>query len=62
MSLIPSCLSSHHVSHPIMSLIPSCCMVWVQEDLVEGGHGLMVNGYLPVLDALAAGLDIRFNH
>ncbi|CAI5985525.1 unnamed protein product, partial [Closterium sp. NIES-64] len=35
---------------------------WEEEDLVEGGHGLMVNGYLPVLDALAAGLDIRFNH
>ncbi|GJP29309.1 hypothetical protein CLOM_g13340 [Closterium sp. NIES-68] len=35
---------------------------WEEEDLVEGGHGLMVNGYLPVLEKLAAGLDIRFNH
>ncbi|CAI5476134.1 unnamed protein product [Closterium sp. Yama58-4] len=35
---------------------------WEEEDLVDGGHGLMVNGYLPVLEALAAGLDIRFNH
>uniref|UniRef100_A0A0D6QVW7 Amine oxidase domain-containing protein n=1 Tax=Araucaria cunninghamii TaxID=56994 RepID=A0A0D6QVW7_ARACU len=35
---------------------------WDQEELLEGGHGLMVQGYYPVLQALAEGLDIRLNH
>lgn len=33
-----------------------------QEELLQGGHGLMVKGYKPVLSSLAEGLDIRLNH
>ncbi|XP_021735324.1 probable polyamine oxidase 2 [Chenopodium quinoa] len=35
---------------------------WDEEVLLPGGHGLMVRGYLPVLNTLAKGLDIRLNH
>ncbi|GLJ53736.1 hypothetical protein SUGI_1146630 [Cryptomeria japonica] len=35
---------------------------WDQEELLEGGHGLMVQGYYPVLQDLAVGLDICLNH
>ncbi|OMO68085.1 Flavin amine oxidase [Corchorus olitorius] len=33
-----------------------------EEELLPGGHGLMVRGYLPVINTLAKGLDIRLNH
>ncbi|GFS41292.1 hypothetical protein Acr_00g0073570 [Actinidia rufa] len=32
------------------------------EELLPGGHGLMVRGYLPVINTLAKGLDIRLKH
>ncbi|XP_052178495.1 polyamine oxidase 2 isoform X1 [Diospyros lotus] len=35
---------------------------WDEEELLPGGHGLMVRGYLPVINTLAKGLDIRLNH
>nr|VDC90189.1 unnamed protein product [Brassica oleracea] len=35
---------------------------WDQEELLPGGHGLMVRGYRPVINTLAKGLDIRLNH
>nr|CAD1821170.1 unnamed protein product [Ananas comosus var. bracteatus] len=35
---------------------------WDQEHVLTGGHGLMVQGYYPVIKALAEGLDIRLNH
>lgn len=35
---------------------------WDEEDHLEGGHGVMVKGYWPVLAALSQGLDIRLNH
>ncbi|XP_058071528.1 polyamine oxidase 2-like [Magnolia sinica] len=35
---------------------------WDQEELLSGGHGLMVRGYLPVINTLAKGLDIRLSH
>ncbi|XXG68316.1 hypothetical protein AAC387_Pa06g1430 [Persea americana] len=35
---------------------------WDQEELLSGGHGLMVRGYRPVINTLAKGIDIRFNH
>ncbi|KAL9244271.1 hypothetical protein vseg_018067 [Gypsophila vaccaria] len=35
---------------------------WDQEVLLPGGHGLMVRGYLPVINTLAKGLDIRLNN
>ncbi|NP_001170164.1 Polyamine oxidase 5 [Zea mays] len=35
---------------------------WDQEHVLTGGHGLMVNGYDPVIRALAQGLDIHLNH
>ncbi|CAI0461185.1 unnamed protein product [Linum tenue] len=33
-----------------------------QEELLPGGHGLMVRGYVPVINTLAKGLDIRLGH
>ncbi|XP_058218109.1 polyamine oxidase 2-like isoform X1 [Rhododendron vialii] len=35
---------------------------WDQEELLPGGHGLMVRGYRPVINTLAKGLDIRLSH
>nr|XP_043607707.1 polyamine oxidase 2-like [Erigeron canadensis] len=35
---------------------------WDKEELLPGGHGLMVRGYKPVINTLAKGLDIRLNH
>ncbi|XP_023918675.1 polyamine oxidase 2 [Quercus suber] len=35
---------------------------WDQEELLPGGHGLMVRGYIPVINTLAKGLDIRLGH
>ncbi|KAG0467809.1 hypothetical protein HPP92_017137 [Vanilla planifolia] len=35
---------------------------WDQEVLLPGGHGLLVQGYLPVINNLAIGLDIRLGH
>ncbi|CAK9324405.1 unnamed protein product [Citrullus colocynthis] len=35
---------------------------WDQEELLPGGHGLMVRGYLPVIHTLAKGIDIRLGH
>ncbi|XP_038683948.1 polyamine oxidase 2-like [Tripterygium wilfordii] len=35
---------------------------WDQEELLPGGHGLMVRGYLPVINTFAKGLDIRLDH
>ncbi|XP_031256954.1 polyamine oxidase 2-like [Pistacia vera] len=32
---------------------------WDKEVLLPGGHGLMVRGYLPVINTLAKGLDVR---
>ncbi|KAG9439369.1 hypothetical protein H6P81_019534 [Aristolochia fimbriata] len=35
---------------------------WDQEELLSGGHGLMVRGYCSVINTLAKGLDIRRGH
>ncbi|KAL7611417.1 polyamine oxidase 2 isoform X2 [Lactuca sativa] len=35
---------------------------WDKEELLPGGHGLMVRGYQPVINTLAKGLDIRLGH
>ncbi|XP_011100368.1 probable polyamine oxidase 2 [Sesamum indicum] len=35
---------------------------WDQEELLPGGHGVMVRGYVPVINSLAKGLDIRLSH
>lgn len=35
---------------------------WDQEDVLTGGHALMVHGYNPLIEALAEGLNIRLNH
>ncbi|KAK1303375.1 putative polyamine oxidase 2 [Acorus calamus] len=35
---------------------------WDQEELLSGGHGLMVRGYRPVINTLAKGLDICLSH
>ena len=34
----------------------------VQEELLPGGHGLMVRGYRPVINTLSKGIDIRLGH
>lgn len=33
-----------------------------QEKVLSGGHGLMVQGYDPVIKALSRDIDIRLNH
>ncbi|KAK6127560.1 hypothetical protein DH2020_038718 [Rehmannia glutinosa] len=35
---------------------------WDQENVLSGGHGLMVQGYDPVIKALSRDIDIRLNH
>lgn len=35
---------------------------WDQECVLSGGHGLMVQGYDPIIKALAKDIDIRLNH
>ncbi|KAL8550067.1 hypothetical protein ACS0TY_008775 [Phlomoides rotata] len=35
---------------------------WDQEKVLTGGHGLMVQGYDPVIKALSREIDIRLNH
>ncbi|XP_071731275.1 probable polyamine oxidase 4 [Rutidosis leptorrhynchoides] len=35
---------------------------WDEENVLTGGHGLMVGGYYPVLKELAKDIDIRLNH
>ncbi|KAL5721606.1 non-specific polyamine oxidase [Ranunculus cassubicifolius] len=35
---------------------------WDEEQVLSGGHGLMVQGYHPVIKALAKDIDIRLNH
>lgn len=35
---------------------------WDQEEVLSGGHGLMVQGYDPVVKALSRDIDIRLNH
>ncbi|GAV59997.1 LOW QUALITY PROTEIN: Amino_oxidase domain-containing protein, partial [Cephalotus follicularis] len=35
---------------------------WDAAKLLPGGHGLMVRGYLPVINTLAKGLDVRLGH
>ena len=37
-------------------------LIFLQEHVLTGGHGLMVKGYDPVVKALANDLDIRLNH
>ena len=34
----------------------------MQEHVLSGGHGLMVQGYYPVIKTLAKDLDVRLNH
>lgn len=56
----------------IVSLGLPCCLslecsidvmgVALQEELLQGGHGLMVRGYEPVIKSLAEGLEIKLNH
>ncbi|EPS73706.1 hypothetical protein M569_01044 [Genlisea aurea] len=35
---------------------------WDEEKVLSGGHGLMIQGYDPVIKALSTDLDIRLNH
>ncbi|KAI4307718.1 hypothetical protein L6164_030875 [Bauhinia variegata] len=35
---------------------------WDQEKVLSGGHGLMVQGYDPIIKALAKDIDVRLNH
>ncbi|GAB4836127.1 hypothetical protein Ancab_001043 [Ancistrocladus abbreviatus] len=35
---------------------------WDQEHVLSGGHGLMMQGYYPLIEALAKDIDIRLNH
>jgi hypothetical protein len=53
--LITMCINILCVSYPSL-------YICLQEELLPGGHGLMVRGYLPVIHTLAKGLDIRLGH
>lgn len=35
---------------------------WDEEQVLSGGHGLMVQGYYPLVKAMAKDIDIRLNH
>ncbi|XP_057971868.1 probable polyamine oxidase 4 [Malania oleifera] len=35
---------------------------WDQEHVLSGGHGLMLQGYYPIVKALAKNIDVRLNH
>lgn len=35
---------------------------WDQEQVLSGGHGLMTQGYYPLVEALAKDVDVRLNH
>ncbi|KAL3527380.1 hypothetical protein ACH5RR_012036 [Cinchona calisaya] len=35
---------------------------WDEEQVLSGGHGLMVQGYYPLVKALSKDIDIRLNH
>jgi hypothetical protein len=53
------------VPHPYMhhtSLHLYVNYVNLQEHVLTGGHGLMVNGYDPVIKTLARDLDIHLHH
>lgn len=34
----------------------------IQEHVLSGGHGLMVQGYDPIIKALAKDIDVHLNH
>jgi polyamine oxidase len=51
-----------HFKSCLLSRPRSVTWVVLQEELLQGGHGLMVRGYQPVISSLAEGLDIRLNH
>ncbi|KAH9705915.1 polyamine oxidase 2 [Citrus sinensis] len=48
----------------LLKLVLTCRLEGLahKEELLPGGHGLMVRGYLPVINTLAKGLDIRLGH
>lgn len=37
-------------------------LIVVQDECLSGGHGLMVQGYEPVIRTIAKDIDIRLNH
>lgn len=64
-TMFPRSTLHHEMNHTI-SQKHNCMTVLrfanSQEHVLTGGHGLMVNGYDPVIKALARDLDIRLNH
>ncbi|KAH9616383.1 hypothetical protein KSS87_018422 [Heliosperma pusillum] len=45
--------------------LKGCDVLWLVsglEQVLSGGHGLMTEGYYPLIDALAKDVDIRLNH
>lgn len=44
-----------------LTLTPLSLLLDVQEHVLSGGHGLMVQGYDPVIKALAKDIDICLN-
>ncbi|KAI3979196.1 hypothetical protein MKX01_017021 [Papaver californicum] len=50
------------VGKTFWTILKECMLICIyQEELLSGGHGLMVRGYHPVINTLAKGLDIRLN-
>lgn len=50
--------------HGVPAVELTCLLVFlcVQEQVLSGGHGLMVQGYDPVIKALSRDIDIHLNH
>ncbi|KAK9950702.1 hypothetical protein M0R45_006177 [Rubus argutus] len=46
------------IAHEIMISLKN----WDQEHVLSGGHGLMVEGYDPIIKTLAKDIDVRLNH
>ncbi|KAG5529839.1 hypothetical protein RHGRI_030271 [Rhododendron griersonianum] len=48
--------------HCMVCVLSRGLLLDLQEHVLSGGHGLMVQGYHPVIKALAKDIDIRLNH
>lgn len=46
----------------LLNLTYSVVLHDVQEHVLSGGHGLMVQGYNPVIKALAKDIDVHLSH
>lgn len=60
MKLAGVSVSAIYVSALLLTVLSNSSLF--QEKVLTGGHGLMVQGYDPVIKALSSDIDIRLNH